>query len=342
MNLGIDLGTSRVAIYEGGRGLLLDEPAVIAVTADTGRLIACGDEAVDMLGRTPDSIRAVRPLQKGVIAEYVLAEQMLSFFLRRVCSNRIAKPCVAVSIPENITEVERRSFVEAFYSAGARRVTLVPQTVAAAIGAGLDVSGACGQMVVNMGGGTTDVSVLSLKGLAVSDSVRLGGDTVDEAIARYVRAQHGLYISERMAEELKIAIGGAMPRERSVTALAKGRDALTGLPRVQPITSDELVEATAEVLAELTAIIDRVLEVTPPELAGDIYDNGICLTGGMALLYGLPTYLERRTGLRCYVPENPAQCAAIGAGMALQYTASFSEVYDLSHFSYRLSGNVTN
>ncbi len=342
MNLGIDLGTSRVVIYEPGRGLVLDEPAVIAVTADNGRLIACGDEAVAMLGRTPDSIRAVCPVQNGVIAEYALAEQMLGYFLRRVCSNRIAKPCVAVSIPENITEVERRSFIEAVISAGARRVTLVPQTVAAAIGAGLDVSLPCGQMVVNIGGGTTDVSVLSLKGLAVSDSMRVAGDAMDEAIVQYLRARYGLHISRRMAQEIKMTVGGAMPREDKLSTIAKGRDAMTGLPRVQPVSSDEIVAATADVTAEMASVIAQVLERTPPELAGDILQNGIYLTGGMAQLYGLPAYLTWRTGLACSVPEQPAQCAAIGAGMALQYASSFSEVYDLSTFSYRLSGNVTN
>ena len=342
MNLGIDLGTSRVVIYQPGHGILMDEPAVIAVSADDGKLVACGDEAEQMLGRTPDSIRAVRPLSKGVIAEYALAEQMLLHFLRRVCSNRITKPCVAVSIAEKITEVERRSFIEAVISAGARKVTLVPQTVAAAIGAGLDVSLPCGQMIINIGGGTTDVSVLSLKGLAVSDSARIAGDAVDEAIVRYVRTQRGLIISERMAERIKITAGGALPREETVTVTAKGRDALTGLPRMLTVTSDEIIEATGETMAETTDIIRHVLEITPPELAGDIMNNGMCLTGGMAQLYGLPAYLTRRTGLPCYVPENPAQCAAVGAGLALQYTASFSEVYDLSSFSYRLSGNVTN
>ncbi len=342
MNLGIDLGTSRVVIYEPGRGVVLDEPAVIAVTADTGRLIACGDEAVDMVGRTPDSIRAVYPVQKGVIAEYALAEQMLSYFLRRVCSNRIAKPCVAVSIAEKITEVERRSFIEAVISAGARRVTLVPQTVASAIGIGLDVSLPCGQMVVNIGGGTTDVSVLSLKGLAVSDSVRIAGDAMDEAIVQHCRSRYGLHISRRMAEQLKISIGGALPREKTVTALAKGRDALTGLPRVQEVTSDEIVEATAASLEEMAVLVEQVLERTPPELAGDILQHGVYLVGGMAQLHGLAAYFKHRTGLFCMVADEPAQCAAIGAGLALQYASSFSEVYDLSSFSYRLSGNVTN
>lgn len=342
MNLGIDLGTSRVTIYQPGRGIVLDEPSVIAVSAKSGKLVACGNEAVTMLGRTPDSIRAVRPLQKGVIAEYALTEQMLWYFLRRVCSNRIAKPCIAVSIAEKITEVEHRSFIEAVYAAGARKVTLVPQTVAAAIGAGLDVSRPCGQMVINIGGGTTDVSVLSLKGLAASDSARIAGDAVDEAIVRYVRAQYGLMIGENTAEKLKIAIGGARMREESLTAVAKGRDTITGLPREQILTSEEITEAMADMIAEMTAIIQQVLEITPPELAGDILRNGLCITGGMAQLYGLTEYVTDLTGLPCYVPENPALCTAIGAGTALQYASSFSEVYDLSSFSYRLSGNVTN
>ena len=342
MNLGIDLGTSRVAIYEPGRGVLLDEPAVIAVSAGSGKLIACGSEAEAMLGRTPDSIIALRPLQKGVIAEYALAEQMLAYYLRQVCSNRIAKPCVAVSIAEKITEVERRSFIEAVVSAGARKVTLVPQTVAAAIGAGLDVSLPRGQMIINFGGGTTDVSVLSLKGLAVSDSARLAGDAVDETIARYVRTRHGLLVSERMAEQIKIAVGGALPRADVATMSVKGRDTLTGLPRVQTVRSDEIIEVMAPTIAEAVGIIQQVLEVTPPELAGDIIEHGMWLTGGMAQLRDLPAYLTKITGLDCHVPEDPALCTAIGAGLALQYTASFSEVYDLSDFSYRLSGNVTN
>ena len=342
MNLGIDLGTSRVAIYEPGRGVLLDEPAVIAVSAGSGKLIACGSEAEAMLGRTPDSIIALRPLQKGVIAEYALAEQMLAYFLRQVCSNRIAKPCVAVSIAEKITEVERRSFIEAVVSAGARKVTLVPQTVAAAIGAGLDVSLPRGQMIINFGGGTTDVSVLSLKGLAVSDSARLAGDAVDETIARYVRTRYGLLVSERMAEQIKIAVGGALPRADVATMSVKGRDTLTGLPRVQTVRSDEIIEVMAPTIAEAVGIIQQVLEVTPPELAGDIIEHGMWLTGGMAQLRDLPAYLTKITGLDCHVPEDPALCTAIGAGLALQYTASFSEVYDLSDFSYRLSGNVTN
>lgn len=342
MNLGIDLGTSRIIIYEPARGVILDEPAVIAVAANDGHVVACGSEAEEMLGRTPDTIIAARPVQNGVIAEYELAEKLLRHCLARVCSNRITKPCVAVSVAEQVTEVEQRSFIEAVISAGARRVTLVPETVAAAIGAGVDVSLPLGQMVINVGGGTMDVSVLSLKGEAVSSTVRVAGDAMDEAIVRYVRAQYGLIISEVMAERLKISIGCALPLEETLTAEAKGRDSMSGLPRAITITSDEICEAIREPMRELLDKVAQVLEITPPELSGDIIDTGLVLTGGLAQLRRLPDLLEQTTGITCRVAENPAQCVAIGAGKALQYAASFSKVYDLGSFSYRLSDNVTN
>ena len=342
MNLGIDLGTSRIIIYEPNQGIVLDEPAVIAVAKKDGHVVAFGTEAEAMLGRTPDSIVAVRPVQKGVIAEYDLAEKLLRCCLSRVCFNRITKPCVAVSVAEKLTEVERRSFIEAVISAGARRVTLVPETVAAAIGAGVDVSLPLGQMLVNVGGGTVDVSVLSLKGEAVSSSIRVAGTAMDEAIVRYLRAQHNLIISDRMAERLKIALGCALPVEPMLTAEAKGRDGMTGLPRTVVVTSDEMCEAIREPIQELLEMIGQVLETTPPELSGDIMDIGMHLTGGMAQLRMLPELLEQAIGIPCLVAENPAQCVAIGAGMALQYASSFSKVYDLGNFAYRLSDNVTN
>lgn len=342
MNLGIDLGTSRIVIYEQDKGVVLDEPAVVAVTEDEERVIAYGAEAEAMLGRTPDSILAVRPVQNGVIASYDLAEKLLRCCLSQVCSNRITKPCVAVSVAEQVTEVERRSFIEAVISAGARRVTLVPETVAAAIGAGVDVSLPLGQMIVNVGAGTVDASVLSLKGEAVSSSIRMAGQAMDDAIVRYIRAQYGLIISEPMAERLKIQIGCALPVEPMLTAEAKGRDSMTGLPRVVTVNSDEICAAIAEPLREMLDMIAQVLEITPPELAGDVMDTGICLTGGLARLRQLPEMIQRATGVPCVVAENPAQCVAIGAGLALQYASSFSKVYDLSNFTYRLSDNVTN
>lgn len=342
MNLGIDLGTSRIVIYDPNQGVVLDEPAVIAIAKKDGHVVAFGTEAEAMLGRTPDSIIAVRPVQKGVIAEYDLAEKLLRCCLSRVCFNRITKPCVAVSVAEKLTEVEKRSFIEAVISAGARRVTLVPETVAAAIGAGVDVSLPLGQMLVNVGGGTVDVSVLSLKGEAVSSSIRVAGTAMDEAIVRYLRAQHNLIISEPMAERLKIALGCALPIEPVLTAEAKGRDGMTGLPRTVTVTSDEICEAIREPIRELLEMIGQVLETTPPELSGDIMETGMHLTGGMAHLRMLPELLEQAIGIPCLVAENPAQCVAVGAGKALQYSSSFSKVYDLGNFAYRLSDNVTN
>lgn len=342
MNLGIDLGTSRIIVYDPARGVVLDEPAVIAVAANDGHVVACGAEAEAMLGRTPDSIIAARPVQNGVIAEYELAEKLLRWCLAQVCSNRITKPCVAVSVAEQVTEVEQRSFIEAVISAGARRVTLVPETVAAAIGAGVDVSLPLGQMLVNVGGGTVDVSVLSLKGEAVSSTIRVAGTAMDDAIVRYIRAQYGLIISDTMAERLKMDVGCALPLEETLTAQAKGRDSMTGLPRAVTVSSDEICEAIREPLREMLDKVAQVLEVTPPELAGDIIDTGMVLTGGLAQLRRLPELLEQATGIPCRVAESPAQCVAIGAGKALQYSSSFTKVYDLGNFSYRLSDNVTN
>ena len=342
MNLGIDLGTSRIVICDPARGVVLDEPSVIAVAESDGHVIAFGTEAQEMLGRNPDTIRVVCPVQNGVIAEYELAEQLLRRCLAKVCSARITKPCVAVSVAEKVTEVERRSFIEAVVSAGARRVTLVPETVAAAIGAGMDVSLPLGQMIVNAGGGTVDASVLSLKGEAVSSTIRVAGQAMDDAIVRYMRAQYGLIISEQTAERLKIAIGCALPVEPVLTAVAKGRDAMTGLPRAVTVTSDEMCEAISEPLREMMDLIQQVLEITPPELAGDIVTEGIWLTGGLAQLRQLPLLIERTTGTVCHVAEKPHLCVAVGAGKALKYASSFSAVYDLGSFSYRLSDNVTN
>ena len=342
MNLGIDLGTSRIVICDLARGVVLDEPSVIAVAESDGHVIAFGTEAESMLGRNPDTIRVVRPVRMGVIAEYELAEQLLRLCLARVCSARITKPCVAVSVAEKITEVERRSFIEAVVSAGARKVTLVPETVAAAIGAGMDVSLPLGQMIVNVGGGTADASVLTLKGEAVSSSIRVAGQAMDDAIVRYMRAQYGLIISEQTAERLKIAIGCALPVEPVLTAVAKGRDAMTGLPRAVTVTSDEMCEAIGESLREMMDLVQQVLEITPPELAGDIITEGIWLAGGLAQLRQLPQLIERTTGIVCRVAEDPSRCVAVGAGLALKYASSFSAVYDLGSFSYRLSDNVTN
>lgn len=341
MDLGIDLGTSRTVICSEEGGVLLDEATAIALGRGD-EVIACGDEAETMIGRTPPTIRAVHPVVKGVIAEYEPAELLLRRFLHRVCHDRVAKPCVAVSIAEQMTDVERRSFIEAVVSAGARRVTLVPETVAAAIGAGIDVTLPSGQMIVNFGGGTTDVSVISLKGEAASASVRTGGTAVDDAICRYLRAKYGVAVSLRAAETIKQEMGSAAPADRPIRRTFVWRDAVTGLSRRVELTGEEVAEAIAEPLSVMVDLICRVLEVTPPELAGDIMQNGPVLTGGMARLRGLPQLLERTTGLHCRIADDPDHCVAIGACRALRYAGAFSEVYDLGDFSYHLSENVTN
>ncbi len=339
MNLGMDLGSSQVVIC-GTSGVLLEEPAVIAVDRKSGHMIACGAEAEPMLDRTPPSILAVRPVKNGTIAEYDLTEKMLRHFLRRVCSDRILKPRVAVSITENITEVERRSFIESVFSAGARRVTLVPETVASAIGMGLDVGLPRGQMVVNAGAGTVDAAVLSLRGTAVSNSMKLAGQAVDEAIIRYIHNEHNLVISPTAAQRVKIGIGHVMPYGFDARMTVKGRDAVTGLPRAREVTSIEIGETIQDALLPLTDLISQVLESTPPELSGDILHDGIHLCGGLAQLRGLPEWIERQLGIRCHTASEPRRCVALGAAMALQYASSFSEIYDLSDFSYRLSDSV--
>ena len=332
MDLGIDLGTSQVVIYASGKGVVLKEPAVIAVDSRDGHIVACGQEAYDMLGRTPDSITAVRPLAKGVIADYDYAERMLRYFVRKVCAYKILKPRAAVSVPASVTEVEQRSVVEAVSAAGVRRVVLIEEAVAAAIGAGLDV-----------GGGTTDVAVLSLKGISTSSSLRVGGDDMDAAIVRYLRTKYNLIIGTRMAESIKKSIGSAMPPETASVMEAKGRDALTGLPAVRPVDALEIGEALSEPLMEMLSGVQRVLETTPPELAGDVMEHGMVLTGGGAKLVGLAQFIQTNTGVSCRVAEQPDECVAVGTGKALKFAKLLSAgVYDVDQFSYHLSETLTN
>lgn len=342
-DFGIDFGTSRVVIYAAGKGVVLDEPSVLAVNTETGKMFACGQEAYEMIGRAPASITVVRPLQKGVIADLDYACMMLRCFVQKVCAYKVVKPRAAVSVPASVTAVEQRAFLEAMYAAGARQVMLIEESMAAAVGAGLNVEAPRGSMVVEIGGGTTDVAVMSLKGLASSCSERVGGDAFDEAIVRFVRQKYQLIIGERTAGELKIAIGKAVEDLPDLTADAKGRDAVSGLPRVCEITSSDILEAVKDPLAEIVTTVRRVLENTAPELASDIYDNGILLTGGMAQLRGMDTVLERATGIHCRVAEDPAFCVARGAATALQYAHRLhSGVYDIGKFLYQSSEALTN
>ncbi len=338
MNMGIDLGTSHVRIYVPGRGVVLDEPTVIAVDSKTNAVIACGQEAAAMLGRTPDSIQAIQPLSKGVISEYDYAEQMLRIFVRRICAYKVIKPRASVSIAASVTEVEQRSIVEAVMAAGIRRVLLIEQTVAAAIGAGLPISQPNGSMVVDLGAGTCDVAVLSLKGMVTSLSLRVGGNDMDEAIVRYIRNRFNLVIGLPMAEQIKMQIGRAISQEENPAALVKGRHAVTGLPVTQEVCAQEIQEAIREPVREILAAVQRVLETTPPELAGDILSGGITLTGGGALLTGMVDAISRYTGVDCHMAEDPTTCVAIGTGRALKYAGVLSSgVYDISQFSYPMS-----
>ncbi len=342
-DFGIDFGTARVVIYAAGKGVVLDEPAVIAVDTASGKMFACGEEAYAMLGRAPASITVIRPLAKGVIADFDYACMMLRYFVQKVCAYKVIKPRVAVSVPASVTAVEQRSFLEAVYAAGARQVMLIEESMAAAVGAGLDVEAPRGSMVVEIGAGTTDVAVMSLKGLASSCSERVGGDAFDEAIVRYVRQNHQLIIGERTAADLKTAIGKAIKEEKDLTAEAKGRDAVSGLPRTQTVTSAEILEAVHDPLHEIVETIQRVLENTPPELAADIYDNGIMLTGGMAQIRGMPALISRVTGIRCFVAHEPTYCVARGAATALNYLHLLhSGVYDIGKFLYQSSETLTN
>ncbi len=317
--VGIDLGTANVLVYIKGKGVVLDEPAVVAINSDTDEILAVGEEARLMLGRTPANIIAVRPLKDGVISDFDITERMLKYFVRKSCgTGRFFKPKIMVCVPSGVTEVEKRAVREAAEAAGGKAVYLMEEPVAAAIGAGLDISEPDGKMVIDLGGGTTDVAVISLGGIVASDSVKMAGDKFDEAIIKYMRKVHKLYIGERTAEELKVKIGTAFPREESVKMECRGRDMVTGLPKTVEVTSEEMNEALSEPLTTICEAVHNVLEVTPPELSADISNSGIYLTGGGALLYGLDKKIKDRTGIEVIIAENPMECVALGTGKALE------------------------
>ncbi|MBQ8752881.1 MAG: rod shape-determining protein [Clostridia bacterium] len=341
MDLGLDLGTSRIVIATPRRGILLKEPTVMAVETATDRPIAYGEEAAQMLGRTPDSISAVKPLERGVIADYGHAEQLLKYFLRQVCRYKIIKPRVTVSIPSEMTEVEQRSVLEAVYMAGARHVSLIEKAVAAAIGAGADVTAARGCMSVHVGAGSTEVATMALGGVVNSLSQRTGSLQLDEAIQRHMREVHHLIIGERMAEQAKLAIGGVIPRPGDPVFPMRGRDMLTGLPRLQEVSSSELCGAIKEPLSEMLDTVRRAMEATPPELLADVLGNEVILSGGGAQLYGFADWVCEQTRTPCRLVESPEETVALGAADSV---ATLSRLavgsYDVSRFSYHLSDNV--
>lgn len=316
--VGIDLGTANVLVYIKGKGIVLNEPSVVAVNQDTDEILAIGEEARQMLGRTPANIIAAKPLKDGVISDYDITERMLKYFIRKTCgSGRFFKPRIMVCVPSGVTEVEKRAVREAASQAGGKEVYLMEEPLAAAIGAGLDVAAPDGKMVIDIGGGTTDIAVIALGGIVTSTSVKVAGDKFDEAIIKYMRKVHKLYIGERSGEDIKKEIGTAFPREEEVALECRGRDLVTGLPKTVEITSEETMEALEEPLHLICEAVHSVLEKTPPELAADISNAGIVLTGGGALLSGIDRKIAERTGIEVTIAEDPKSCVAVGTGKAL-------------------------
>lgn len=319
-DIGVDLGTANVLVYVKGRGIVLREPSVVAINKDTGKVIAVGSEARRMLGRTPGNIVATRPLRDGVIADYEVTEKMLKYFISKTGVKKFfTRPRVMVCIPSGVTGVEERAVRQAAVQAGARSAYVIEEPLAAALGAGLDISEPSGTMVVDIGGGTTDVAVLSLGGIVTSKSLRVGGDKFDEAIVRYVRREFNMAIGERTGEEIKIEVGTAFPgKEADKIIETKGRDLITGLPRAITITRMQIYEAIKETLEAVVGSVKEVLERTPPELSADIVNKGIVMTGGGALLHGLDRLISHETGLPVNIAEDPLSCVAVGTGRALK------------------------
>jgi rod shape-determining protein MreB len=330
-DLAVDLGTANTLVYVKGKGIVANEPSVVAIQDLDGRskrILAVGKEAKDMVGRTPGSIKAIRPLKEGVIADFDVAQKMLEYFIRKTHNNRksFVRPRIIVSVPIGITEVEKRAVRESAEAAGAREVYLIEETMAAALGAGMAVTEPGGNMVVDIGGGTTGVAVISLAGIVVSKSVKIGGDRLDESITQYVKSNYSMLIGERTAEMVKIRLGKAMGNGDVGSMNVKGRDLRAGIPKTVEITSEEVREALSNPLTSIVEAIKQTLERTPPELAADIVDNGIVLTGGGALLGGLDTLISDATGLPVSVAEDPLTCVVLGSGKALDELDLLKEV----------------
>ncbi|MBC7256432.1 MAG: rod shape-determining protein [Chloroflexi bacterium] len=317
--IGIDLGTVNVIIYVRGKGIVLNEPSVVAISLVDNRILAVGNEARAMLGRTPETIEVSRPMRDGVIADYVVTENMLRYFISKLCRRFERRPEVMLSVPVGVTSVESRAVRDAAIQAGARVAYLIPEPLAAALGADMPVGTPSGNMIVNIGGGASEAAVISMFGIVVSSSVRVAGNKFDEVISAYVRRKYNLMIGEQTAEQLKIAIGSALPLEEPLTMEVRGRDQVTGLPRIATVSSSEITDALAEPLASISATVKSVLEKTPPELVADIIDRGMVLAGGGALLRNVDRYLTQETGIPCHLAENPMLCTALGAGRALQH-----------------------
>ena len=316
-DIGIDLGTASVLVYLKGKGIVLKEPSVVAVDKNTDKVLQVGSEAQRMLGRTPGNIVAIRPLKDGVISDYDTTERMIKYFLGKVVKKGIFKPRVIICVPSGVTDVEERAVIDAGVQAGASRVHLIEEPIAAAIGVGIDISQPVGSMVVDMGGGTSDVAVISLGGIVVSESIKVAGDKFDEAIVKYIRKKYNIVIGERTAEDMKIKIGCVYKRDDNPAMEVKGRSLVSGLPKTITVSSDEMLNALSETASMVVDTVKSVIENTPPELVGDISNRGIVLTGGGALIYGMDKLIEFETGIQTYVADDAEYCVALGTGQAL-------------------------
>ena len=324
MDIGIDLGTANVLVYVKGRGIVLREPSVVAIDRDTSSVLAIGEEARRMIGRTPGNIVAIRPLREGVIADYDITESMLRYFIEKVVGKRfVFRPRIMICIPSGVTMVEQRAVQEAAEQAGARHTQLIEEPLAAALGAGLDIVEPCGSMVVDIGGGTTDIAVISLGGIVMSESLRIAGDKFDEDIIAYVKKEFSLMIGERTAEDIKFQVGAAFASARGERMDIRGRDMVSGLPKTVGITTAQVAEALQLSVTHIVDCVKKVLEETPPELAADIMNRGIVMTGGGAMLYGLDELIRRETDIPTALADDPLSCVALGCGKALDTFSKF-------------------
>lgn len=322
-DIGIDLGTATVIVYAKGKGVVLREPSVVAIDKNTGEVLAVGKEARKMLGRTPGNIIATRPLRDGVISDYTVTEKMLKYFINKVCGKYIFAPRMMICVPSLVTEVEKKAVIDAAGQAGARKVYLIEEPLAAAIGAGLDISKPCGNMVVDIGGGTTDIAIISLNGTVISTSIKVAGDKFDEAIVRYIKRKHNIAIGERTAEDLKINIGCVYPKIQDNDMQIRGRDLTTGLPKTITVYSSEMLEALGSCANQIIEAVHSILEKTPPELAADISEKGIYMTGGGCLINGLDKLIQEATGINVMIADDAVSCVALGTGKALNELETF-------------------
>ena len=320
MDVGIDLGTATVIVYIGGQGVVLSEPSVIAVNLKTDSVISVGQEAYDMVGKTPSHIQAIRPLSKGVVCDYKMTEEMVKFFIKKVCRDSLVKPRIALCVPSGITNVESNAVIDVAIASGARKVYLIEEPVAAAIGANIDIEKPNGNMIVDIGGGTTDIAVLSLNGIVNKKSIKVAGDAINDSIIKYIRSSHGVLIGERMADQIKRTVASVCWEDgEDISAPVKGRNLTTGLPCSLEISRSMLYDCVMKEVEQIVTAVKEVIEKTPPELVGDIYTNGITLTGGGSLLHGMDRLLEKQTKIHTALAEDPVNCVAIGTGKSFQY-----------------------